>query len=392
MSAVTELALDRSGRWSASPGFGVYVHIPFCRHRCHYCDFNTYEGQGDLHGTYVNALVRNIERYRGVSRPATSVFFGGGTPTLLEAGELGRILSAVRHRVGIAPSAEVTVEANPETVDEGKFSELLEAGFNRVSVGVQSLAPRVLLGLGRTHSPEVALEAIRAARRAGFSDVSGDLIYGSPWESEADWRLSLEGLLEVAPDHVSAYALTVEEGTPLATLVTTGRIADVDPDVQADRHEMADEVLGAAGHERYEVSNWARPERASRHNVLYWSAGEYLGFGAGAHGHVDGRRAWATRLPRDFIAQVEEGRVPEAGFEFLEGEARAVEALTLGLRLRSGIDTRAFDSRFGPAILARRASAMAALVASGLMERSEGWIRVVPEATMISNEIFTRLI
>ncbi|MEA2447593.1 MAG: hypothetical protein QOK47_1230 [Actinomycetota bacterium] len=392
MSTVAEHIVDRSGAWMADPGFGIYVHIPFCRHRCHYCDFNTFEGQDSLHDTYVDALVRSIELHLGDTRPATSVFFGGGTPTLLPAKDLGRILDALRNRVGLQPDTEITVEANPETVDEEKFSQLLEAGFNRVSVGVQSLVPKVLAGLGRTHSPEVALEALRAARRAGFSDVSGDLIYGSPWETEGDWLRSLKGLLEVEPAHISAYALTVEEGTPLATLVSTGRVQDVDPDVQADRHEVAERLLGPAGFERYEVSNWARPGRASRHNVLYWSAGEYLGFGAGAHGHVAGRRYWSTRLPRDFISQVAERGSAEAGFEELDREARVTEALTLGLRLTSGISVPDFDVRFGAAVLDSRRPAIEDLMSAGLLDRSGDRLRIAPRAAMISNEVFTRLI
>ncbi len=224
----------RTGEWLESPGFGVYVHIPFCRHRCHYCDFNTYAGMDDQYEAYVDALVTDIYRWDGPAPDATSVFFGGGTPTLLPVESLSRILEAVRDRFGFAPDPEITIEANPEGVDERVFEGLLLAGFNRVSFGVQSLVPSVLAGLGRTHSPETARLAIAAARNAGFEDVNADLIYGSPWESTSDWLVSLEGILEIDPDHVSAYTLTIEEGTPLATLVTTGRVPDVDPDLQAD--------------------------------------------------------------------------------------------------------------------------------------------------------------
>ena len=382
----------RSGRWTPDPGFGVYVHVPFCTHRCHYCDFNTYEGQDALHGTYVDALVADIERWTGSRRPATSVFFGGGTPTLLAAEQLGRILRAVEATCGIAPGAEVTVETNPETVDERVFEGLLVAGFNRVSIGVQSLVPKVLVGLGRTHSPERALDAIAAARRGGFSDVSADLIYGSPWESDDDWVVSLTGVVEAAPDHVSAYALTIEEATPLATLVATGRVPDVDPDLQAARHAVADDLLGAAGYERYEVSNWARPGRASAHNVLYWCAGDYLGFGAGAHGHVDGERWWSVRLPRDFIGAVDSGRSTRAGDETVAGTARAGEALMLGLRLASGIDTDSFADRFGPSALSDRGAAIDALCSDGLLDRSGTRLRMTARGTMLASEIAVRLL
>jgi putative oxygen-independent coproporphyrinogen III oxidase len=300
----------RTGQWQERPGFGVYVHIPFCKHRCHYCDFNTYDGQQGLHNAYVDALERDIERWRGPAHPASSVFFGGGTPSLLPASQLRRVLHAVASVTGMEAGCEVTIEVNPETVDEARFAALLDAGFGRFSVGVQSLAPHVLQGLSRTHPPEVALEALRAARRAGAPDINADLIYGSPWEREEDWVRSLEGVIEEAPDHISAYALTIEAATPLATLVATGRMADVDPDVQAERYELTHRLLSGAGYVRYEISNWARPGAASRHNVLYWSAGDYLGFGAGAHAHAGGRRWWSLRLPRDYIGRSRAPRPP----------------------------------------------------------------------------------
>lgn len=381
-----------TGEWRADPGFGVYVHIPFCKHRCNYCDFNTYEGLDALHASYVDALERDIGRYAGEAPPATSVFFGGGTPTLLDAAALGRILEAVRARVGIAAEAEVTLEANPETIDEAKLERLLGAGFRRISIGVQSLSPVVLERLGRTHPAEVALAAVAAARRAGFEDINADLIYGSPWESDADWERSLDGVIEAGVDHVSAYALTIEEGTPLATLVATGRVPDVDPDLQATRHEVADQRLGAAGFQRYEISNWAQPGRASDHNVLYWSAGDYLGFGAGAHSHVDGRRWWATRLPRDFIAAVDEERSTEAGSETLDPDARAGEALMLGLRLRSGVDMREFALRFGDSPIDARAGEIHRLIGRGLLEQQDGRLRVSSRGTLLANDILCRLL
>ena len=381
----------RSGRWAADPGFGVYVHIPFCRHRCHYCDFNTYEGQEALHAAYVDALVRHIEESPGEARSVTSIFFGGGTPTLLSVRDLGRILEAVRNRMDVSSGAEVTVEANPETVTEATFEALLAAGFNRFSIGVQSLAPHVLRGLGRTHSAGRALDAIADARRAGVTDLNADLIFGSPWERPGDWVASLAALVDLGPEHVSAYALTVEQGTPLATLVRTGRVPNVDPDVQADRYSTAGEVLGAAGYERYEVSNWTRPGHASRHNVLYWSAGDYLGFGAGAHGHMAGRRSWAVRLPRHYVDAVGSGEVEE-GHEVLTPGERAGEALALGLRLASGIEVAGFTTRFGDAALADRATDLDRLEAANLLNRSNGHIRISGWATLLGNEVIAALL
>jgi putative oxygen-independent coproporphyrinogen III oxidase len=381
----------RTGRWLASPGFGVYVHIPFCLHRCHYCDFNTYESRGELHASYVEALVSSIEQSPLESPRASSVFFGGGTPTLLTTAQLAEILNAVRRRFGLQADAEVTIEANPETVSAASFEGLLEAGFNRFSIGVQSLVPTVLEGLGRNHSGERALVAVAEARRAGVTDVNADLIYGSVWETGEDWRRSLEGVIDAGVEHVSAYALTIEEGTPLATLVTTGRVADVDPDTQADRYLEACSWLDSAGFERYEVSNWSRSGRASRHNVLYWSAGDYAAFGAGAHGHLDGTRWWNLKLPRDFIAAVQSGAELRYGSETLSPAERAGEALVLGLRLVSGVELAAFGARFDGA-LAERGAEIDALEGLGLLERVDGWMRLTERATLVANEVSCRLL
>lgn len=380
--------------WTAEPGFGVYVHIPFCRHRCHYCDFNTYEGIGALHGPYVDALIADIRnRAAAESLPeATSVFFGGGTPTILEPHDLKRILDAVEDSVGFAGGVEITIEANPETVDERVFDQLLTAGFNRVSIGVQSLVERVLVGLGRTHSAARALGAVAAAHAAGFSDVNADLIYGSPWERDEDWVASLAGVVDAAPEHISAYALTVESGTPLATLVATGRAPDVDPDVQAARHEVADRTLRAAGYARYEVSNWAVPGHECAHNLLYWCAGEYAGFGAGAHGHLNGRRFWSVRRPADFIERALAGAGTEAGHEVLDPPERAAEALMLGLRLTGGIQTTAFERKFGGDELVRRRADLDGLEADGLIERADGRVRVAPSATLLGDEVARRIL
>jgi len=395
MSASTIVRADRSpkcGEWQVEPGFGIYVHIPFCLHRCHYCDFNTYEGLEALRAPYVDAVVAEIQRNGHGGGPVTSVFFGGGTPTLLPPAQLARILEAIDGRFGIVPAAEVTIEANPETIDVAYLRELITAGFNRLSVGVQSLAPGVLERLGRTHSAERALEALRDARVAGFDDLNADLIYGSPWESPDEWMTSLAGVIDLAPDHVSAYSLTVEEGTPLHTLVATGRVADVDPDVQAQRHGIATEMLAAAGYERYEISNWSRPGRASAHNVLYWSAGDYVGFGAGAHSHISGRRWWSHRLPRDYIDAAQAGRSTEAGHEELDADRRAGEALMLGLRLTSGIDRRGFAARFGDEALEARAGELSSLASAGLIEANEASIRSTPRGTLLASEVAARLL
>ncbi len=387
---ISAVAPTRSGEWTADPGFGVYLHIPFCLHRCHYCDFNTYENKAHLQDAYVDALLADIRRCEYNGLPATSVYFGGGTPTLLSPGQLGRLLDAVRDRVGLAPGAEVTVEANPETVDEATFESLMDAGFNRFSVGIQSLSDDVLAALGRRHDSGVARRALAAARRAGAEDLNADLIYGSTWEREGDLRTSLEGILAAGCSHVSAYALTVEEGTPLHTMVATGRAADVDLDMQAERAEIVDGLLSSAGFRRYEVSNWALDDRASAHNVLYWCAGEYLGLGAGAHGNVAGRRCWALRRPEEFIAAVRSGDPTEDGYELLEPRARTREAAILGLRLLSGIDEAAFLARFEPD--PGLGDAFDGLVGLGLLERVEGRLRATNRGLEMASEVARRIL
>ncbi len=334
---------------------GLYVHLPFCLLRCPYCDFNAYAGMDELKGPYLEALITEIREAGDGGRVAT-VFFGGGTPTELSVPALAKILAEVCRGFSLDQGAEVTIEANPETVSEEVFVGLQQAGFNRVSVGVQSLAPHVLRGLGRAHGPERALAALGEAASAGLQHVNADLIFGAPGESLGDWRRSLEGVLESGVDHVSAYALTVEEKTPLATWVAQGRAPAPDEDDQADCYELAAEVLGEAGLARYEISNWARPGCWSRHNLGYWVGGDYLGFGAGAHSHHRGRRWWNVSSPRSYIAR---SPAVEDGHEELSAAQRLAEAAFLGLRLAGGIRRRAFAARFGADPVLRYAEELA---------------------------------
>ena len=317
--------------------FGVYVHIPFCAARCDYCDFATWTDRGHLVDAYVDACVTDIGRRRSETHPAaTSVFFGGGTPSLLDAGQLVRILDAIDR----TDDAEVTVECNPDRVDADKLCAYRRAGVNRLSFGVQSMAPHVLAALNRTHDPENVTRSIALARDAGFERINVDLIYGTPGETRDDWRATLAGAVALDVPHVSAYALTIEPATPLGLRVAAGAGAP-DDDVQADFYLVADEVLTAAGLDWYEVSNWARPGEECRHNLLYWSEGEYLGIGCAAHGHTAaddgrGRRWWNVRTPDRYIAAIESGASAEAGSETLDPGPRAEEACVLALRTRWG--------------------------------------------------------
>ncbi|MFD8865901.1 radical SAM family heme chaperone HemW [Streptomyces sp. NPDC059590] len=336
---------------SGAPGrpLGFYLHVPYCATRCGYCDFNTYtatelRGSGGVlasRDNYADMVVEEVRLARKVlgddSRPVETVFVGGGTPTLLAAADLGRMLGAIRDEFGLAEGAEVTTEANPESVDPRYLEELRAAGFNRVSFGMQSARQHVLRVLDRTHTPGRPEACVAEARAAGFDHVNLDLIYGTPGESDEDWRASLEAALGAGPDHVSAYALIVEEGTQLARRIRRGEVPMTDDDVHADRYLIAEETLSAAGFRWYEVSNWATSEAGRcRHNELYWRGADWWGAGPGAHSHVGGVRWWNVKHPGAYAQALSEGRSPGAGREVLTDEERRVERILLELRLAEG--------------------------------------------------------
>jgi oxygen-independent coproporphyrinogen-3 oxidase len=326
--------------------FGAYLHVPFCRVRCGYCDFNTYtsdELRGARQDQYADTLLREVALARrvmedaGAVRAASTVFFGGGTPTLLPPGDLARMLAGVRDAFGIADGAEVTVEANPDTVTDAVAGELAGAGVTRMSVGMQSSVRHVLAALDRTHDPANVRAAVAAARRAGLQ-VSVDLIYGTPGESLDDWRDSLETAIALEPDHVSAYALIIEDGTKLARQIRRGEVAAPDDDLQADMYELADEQLELAGFGWYEVSNWARSaDRRSRHNLAYWRGTDWWGFGPGAHSHVAGLRWWNVKHPAAYAQRLAIGESPAAGRERPDAAARTLESVLLRSRIREGL-------------------------------------------------------
>jgi len=331
----------------------VYVHVPFCQTRCGYCDFNTYTatelGPGVSRGAYADTVLRELrlaaqvlgdgDAFGDRVPPVTSIFFGGGTPTLLPAEHLGLLIREVGDAFGLADDVEITTEANPETVTPGYLAKLREVGFTRISIGMQSAVPRVLAVLDRQHRPGRPEEAVREARAAGFQHVNLDLIYGAPYETDADWQTTVDAAIAAGPDHISAYALVVEDGTALARQVASGVVPPPDDDAQADRYVLADELLRAAGYDWYEISNWARTaEGRCRHNELYWTDANWWGLGPGAHSHVSGVRWWNVKHPVRYTALVDSGRSPAAGRETLDEQARFTERVMLGVRRRSGID------------------------------------------------------
>jgi putative oxygen-independent coproporphyrinogen III oxidase len=335
---------------AADRPLGFYLHVPYCATRCGYCDFNTYtaselRGSGGVlasRDNYADTLIEEIRLARKVlgddPRRVSTVFVGGGTPTLLAAGDLTRVLGAVRDEFGLAPDAEVTTEANPETVDPAYLAELRAGGFNRISFGMQSVRPHVLRILDRTHTPGRPQACVAEAHSAGFAHVNLDLIYGTPGESDADWQASLDAAIVAGPDHVSAYALIVEDGTGLARRIRRGEIPPTDDDVHADRYLMAERTLSAAGFQWYEVSNWATSEAARcRHNELYWRGADWWGAGPGAHSHVGGVRWWNAKHPGAYAEALSAARSPGAGRELLTAEDRRVERVLLELRLADGV-------------------------------------------------------
>jgi coproporphyrinogen III oxidase-like Fe-S oxidoreductase len=410
-ASVLEGAADRN--------LGVYIHVPFCRVRCGYCDFNTYtsdELRGARREDYASQALAELRLADGVlvaaglpSRSASTVFFGGGTPTMLPATDLARMLAGVREGWGLAPGAEVTTEANPDSVDAEYLLALKAAGFTRVSFGMQSAVPHVLATLERTHDPARIPLVVEWARDAGL-DVSLDLIYGTPGESIDDWRISLEHAVAQAPDHLSAYALIVEDGTKLARQIRRGEVAQPDDDLAADMYELADELLRDAGFEWYEVSNWARgagerapvpllvdgqptlnvadgAEHRSRHNLAYWQGHDWWGIGPGAHSHVGGVRWWNVKHPAAYADRIAAGQSPAAGRETLDPETRRVERVLLATRIRSGLPMTALTPS--------GRTAVAGLIADQLVEPAaalHGTIRLTLRGRLLADAVVRRLL
>jgi putative oxygen-independent coproporphyrinogen III oxidase len=345
--------------------FGFYVHVPYCATRCGYCDFNTYTakelGGGASQASYAETAIAEIRMARRILGdryvPVETVFFGGGTPTLLPANDLKAILKAIRDEFGLAAQAEVTTEANPESVDEKYLVELAEGGFNRISFGMQSAKKHVLDVLERGHTPGRPEQCVRWAYDAGFEQVNLDLIYGTPGESDDDWRASLEAAVTAYPDHISAYSLIVEEGTRLAAKIRRKELPGIDDDVHADRYLIADAVLAQAGYSWYEVSNWSVSEDARcKHNLLYWTGADWWGVGPGAHSHVSGTRWWNVKHPAAYAQRLDAELSPAHARELLTDQDRRFERILLELRLVDGLDL---------ALLSEQARAAAQRAAKG---------------------------
>lgn len=384
----------------------LYLHIPFCVRRCAYCDFNTYAGLEDLFEPYIAALAQET-REAGARRgrpAARTIFIGGGTPTVLPPELLARVLAACREAFDVAADAEITSEANPGAADRPRFAALRALGVNRLSIGVQSFDDAELRWLGRIHTADEAEAAFRAARAAGFANISLDFIYGLPGQSPDIWTRTLARAIALGPEHLSLYSLTIEPGTPLAVQVGRGESAAADDDLAADLYELACERLAVAGYEQYEISNWARGINEStnqrpfairhspfvcRHNLVYWRREPYLGFGAGAHSFEAEQRWWNVRPVPAYIRRMAQGRTPEAGREALDRRTALGEAMMLGLRLTvEGMPDARFRAQFGVGLDETFGDVIARLVGRGLLERLPDRVRLTPRGRLLGNHVF----
>ena len=393
-------------------GMGLYVHVPFCKTKCPYCDFNTYQGIEGQIGAYVEAVTTDLRLWgRALGYPRVrTVFFGGGTPSYLPDGDIEAILQAAARSFAIDSLAEVTVEANPGDLDEAACRGLLRQGVNRLSIGVQSLDNGLLQLLGRRHSADGAIAAFQTARDAGFENVNLDLMYGLPNQSLRQWEDTITELAALSPEHISLYALTLEEGTPMRLWADQGKIPEPDPDLAADMYALAREALSESGYHHYEISNWAKPGMQSRHNLVYWRNEPYLGVGPGAHSRLGDYRFWTVLAPRKYahravewsasltqgwtmLGEVELGRAGTVdGWEHIDADTSCAETMFLGLRLLDGMDLKQASDQVGQDLAGRYAAEIEELLGLGLLLREQDTIRLDPSAYLIANRVFTRFL
>jgi oxygen-independent coproporphyrinogen-3 oxidase len=382
----------------------LYLHIPFCRHRCAYCDFNTYTSLDDLKGEYTAALSREVVFAAGQERrPVHTIFFGGGTPSLMAPKALEQILSAVRHGFELSPTAEITLEANPDTVNTGYLLALRGLGFNRLSYGVQSAIPSELALLEREHDFETVIRSVEMARTAGFDNLNLDLIYGLPNQTLRSWEKSVRAALALKPEHLSLYCLTIEPGTPMQRWLHNGRIPAPDPDMAADQYELACEMTAAQGFEHYEISNWSLPGYECEHNLTYWRNNDYLGLGAGAHGHAAGYRYAVVKQPRVYIRRMEgkgTADFPAADFPATPAVAdihrlipqeKMTDTVITQLRLlNEGLDLAAFKEQFGQSLYEAYPGTAEQLINFGLLQEINNHLLLTQKGWFLSNQVFYR--
>lgn len=393
-------------------GMGLYVHVPFCKTKCPYCDFNTYQGIENLIEPFLPAITSEITCWGDALAhpPVKSVFFGGGTPSYLPPGDIERILVAIQSSFQVDPTAEISIEANPGDLDEAACAGILNQGVNRLSIGVQSLDNDLLNLLGRRHQASEAVEAFQSARQAGFDNVNLDLMYGLPNQSMEQWQKTLSSLIELTPEHISLYALTIEEGTPMHRWAAEGKISEPDSDLAADMYQHAREVLAEAGYHHYEISNWSLPDRACEHNLVYWENGPYLGVGPGAHSRLGDYRFWTVLSPRDYNTKAatwaDSGSWPLAdlvetalqgiptlgGWEHLSLETTCSETMFLGLRLLDGLNLSEASAIAGTDLAKKFQTPIQECLNLGLLEQDGDCLKLTMQTYLVANQAFTRFL
>ena len=377
----------------------LYLHIPFCHTRCHYCDFNTYAGMLPLREPYVRALITEVELAgqlaqlaNGTARRSRTIFFGGGTPSLLTVEQIKRLLSACYEAFTIDEEAEITLEANPGTLNAEQLAGLRAAGINRLSLGSQSFDAELLQTLGRIHTPDEIVQALHNARAAGFHSINLDFMFGLPGQTMQHWKATLDRALALRPEHFSLYSLIIEEGTNFYTWTNEGHIIPGDEDLCADMYEYADERLQAEGYENYEISNWALPGYQSRHNLTYWQNLPYIGMGAGAHSFFGGRRFSNVLDPQEYIRLLKKQQRPEAENELVDHTQEMSETAFLGLRTARGLHLPTFEERFAESFTQFVGSRLRLVEEAGLLEHENEWIRLSKRGRLLGNEVFLRIL
>jgi len=377
----------------------LYLHIPFCHTRCHYCDFNTYAGMLPLREPYVRALITEVELAgqlaqlaNGTARRSRTIFFGGGTPSLLTVEQIKRLLSACYEAFTIDEEAEITLEANPGTLNAEQLAGLRAAGINRLSLGSQSFDADLLQTLGRIHTPDEIVQALHNARAAGFHSINLDFMFGLPGQTMQHWKATLDRALALRPEHFSLYSLIIEEGTNFYTWTNEGHIIPGDEDLCADMYEYADERLQAEGYENYEISNWALPGYQSRHNLTYWQNLPYIGMGAGAHSFFGGRRFSNVLDPQEYIRLLKKQQRPEAENELVDHTQEMSETAFLGLRTARGLHLPTFEERFAESFTQFVGSRLRLVEEAGLLEHENEWIRLSKRGRLLGNEVFLRIL
>ncbi|HEX3030604.1 MAG TPA: radical SAM family heme chaperone HemW [Clostridia bacterium] len=373
---------------------GLYIHIPFCKSKCHYCDFNSFSGRDSIVPAYFDSIKREITLYsdRLKSYTIKTIFLGGGTPSYIDPHYIYEVMNLCRKKLDITSNAEISIETNPGTLTYEKLIAYKDIGINRLSIGLQAWQNHILKGLGRIHTNSEYIENFYEARKAGFSNINTDLIFGLPGQTLKDWNETLERVIELKPEHLSCYSLKIEEGTEFGRLKDAGKLEEIEDELDREMYYMAIEKLKKEGFSHYEISNFAKPGYECKHNMIYWRAEEYIGFGAGAHSYFQGKRYNNASNPEEYSAALNRGIQPLEDIQEIDREEQMSEYMLLGLRLIEGIDCLEFESRFNANVFSLYGDRIAVLCKKKLLETEERFIRLTPKGLDFANEVFMEFV